>query len=80
MIEIPCVILVGGQTYVEKLIFDDPSSLTELGNKVYAKHDAYTAYVALVDDKPTGQVDIFYQEVNPNWMADLEKILRDNLE
>jgi hypothetical protein len=80
MIEVPCVVLVGGQTYVEKLIFNNSSSLTEMGDKVYSQYNDYTAYVALVDDQPTGQVDIFYQEVNPDWMSDLEKILRDNLE
>lgn len=80
MIEIPYVVLMGSQTYVEKLNFASQPQPSEIGNKIYSKHNAYTAYVALVDDKPTGQVDIFYQEVNSNWMGDLEKILRDNLE
>ena len=79
MIEIPYVVLIGGQTYVEKLIFDDTPSLLNIGDGIYSKYNAYTAYVALVNNEPTGQVDIFYQEVNPNWMLDLEKILRDNL-
>ena len=68
-------VLMEGQEFYGSLEFDHVPTLQEIGTGVWERYNNMTAYYAQWNEGSTGQADVFFNEENPNYMADFKEKL-----
>ena len=79
MVKVDLWLLDEDQEFYGYLEFDHTPTLQEVGTGVWQRHNNVKAYYAEWDGGATGQADVFFNEDNPNYMADFKSKLDEFL-